>query len=114
MEDLTHLQRHIDKCKIDTSEHRRQAQNYRNRAAADRNAGQDSQADMLIQQANNEDRNAEGKENEATELESKKAQQQVEITELQRQLEDLKNDFNSRSKALEQEIKSKAGTSFSL
>jgi siderophore synthetase component len=113
-EDLTHIQRHIDKLKIDAETDRRQAQNYRIRAESERNAGREAHYNDYTIQAERNDQSAEDKEKEASELESQKASQEAEVADLKRQLDDLKNDFNSRSKALEQEIKSKGGTSFSL
>ena len=113
-EDLTHIQRHIDKNRIDAEAERRQAQNYRIRAESERNAGMESRYNDYTIQAERHDQKAEDLEKEASELESEKSRQESEVADLKRQLDDLKNDFNSRSKALEQEIKSKGGTSFSL
>jgi len=113
-QDLTHIQRQIQKNKLDAADFRKQAQAERVRAQQKRDQGEDTGAIYHDQSAEQLEDKSEQLEREAEELTSEKSNQEARLSMLQKQRDDLENKHNSDLKALDREIEQVRGSQLSL
>jgi hypothetical protein len=113
-DDLSHIDRQIQKNEIDAAEHRKRADVAQATAASKQGQGTGTEGTYFEQEAYRERQKADALDADTERMKAAKADAETKLASLKQQRESEVRDHEAKIAALDREIKQVAGTSLSL